>query len=53
MSDYLYTLIIDIKKSETTHIDVKEHERVLYLKKIAETIATLPREEYLIVGMDF
>lgn len=28
-------------------------QRVKYLQKVAETVSTLPREEFLIVGMDY
>ena len=53
MKESLCTFFFDVQKEENKHFDISVRERIEFLKISAETIASLPKDEYQFIGLDF
>lgn len=53
MKENLCTFFFDVRGEEEKHFDISVRERIEFLKVSAETIASLPRDEYQFIGIDF
>lgn len=49
----LYTLFIHAHPDEELHFDLTDVEKSKFFYKISETISTMPKDEYNVVGIDF
>ena len=49
----LYSLFIHLEDEEKIHFNLTDKKRNEYLFKISETIATLPKDEFNVIGLDF
>lgn len=53
IDENLYTIFVNTNPGEELHFDVTDSSRTTFLFKLAETIATLPKDEYNLVGITF